>query len=190
MRGRFFLMLVGLLSAQVVQAQLHPDLPDPATINVPDVGTIDPKVQSEGYKFFYFHNPDITFADAVADIAECRSFLSKGAPPRVPGFIAWTEPVKRKVVTGPGLINAAYGPLGIGLSIGFNAALTAIIMPKMERGLRNNKLRRCMEPRGYARYPLPEASWQVLNEGDETKLILIQAKLATGPKPTTGKVEE
>ncbi len=187
---RSVMVVSWLVSASVCHAQSEPALPDPASLSVPDVTASDPKVQSDGYKFFYFYNPSVSFSEAALDIAECRSFLMSGAAPKVPGFIPWVEPVNRKIVRGPGMINAAYGPLGIALSIGINQGLAAIIMPKMERGLRNNKLRRCMEPRGYSRYALPEESWKTLNEGDEGKLILMQAKLASGPKPVLGEVKE
>lgn len=76
------------------------------------------------------------------------------------------------------------------LGVGIQAGLAAIIMPKIERGLRNNKLRRCMEPRGYKRFALSEASWKILNEGDEKQLVLMQAKLAIRPAPTQAEVVE
>ncbi len=66
----------------------------------------------------------------------------------------------------------------------------AIVVPKIERGLRNNKLRRCMEPRGYVRYALPETAWKQINEGDERSLVLMQAKLATGNRPQQSEVHE
>jgi len=186
MRGRLMIAAGLLACSGPLEAQTAEGLPDPATITVPDTSANDPEVLKEGYKFFYFNNPSVSFAEAAADIAECRSFLASGAPPSVPGFIPWTEPVKRKQNGGPGMFGATYGLIGVGITAG----LAAIIMPKMERGVRNNKLRRCMEPRGYARFALPEASWKVLNEGDEKQLILMQAKLASGPRPAQGEVTE
>lgn len=64
------------------------------------------------------------------------------------------------------------------------AAMAAIIMPKMQRGLDSNKMRRCMGTRGYDRYAIPEAAWNALNEGEEQQVLLMQAKLASGPKPS------
>ena len=185
MRGRLMIVAGWLACSGPLAAQTVADLPDPATITAPDTSASDPEVLKEGYKFFYFNNPSVSFSEAVADIAECRSFLANGAPPSVPGFIPWTEPVKRKQNRGGGFL-VAYGLLGVGVEAG----LAAIIMPKIERGLRNNKLRRCMEPRGYKRFALPEASWKILNEGDEKQLILTQAKLASGPQPANGEVTE
>lgn len=186
MRGRLMIAAGWLACSGPLAGQTVEGLPDPATITVPDTSASDPEVLKEGYKFFYFHNPSVSFAEASADIAECRSFLASGAPPSVPGFIPWTEPVKRKQNSGPGMFGATYGLIGVGITAG----LAAIIMPKMERGVRNNKLRRCMEPRGYSRFALPEASWKVLNQGDEKQLILMQARLASGPRPVLGEVTE
>lgn len=162
------------------QAAAQDALPDPATISVPDLASsTDPKVQKEGYKFFFFHNPSISFADAYADIAECRSFLARDGLATLPSFRPWVEPVKRKT--------KIYGASPYGL---VGAAMASIIVPKLERGQRNNKLRRCMTPRGYARYAIAEADWDRLNEGDEPAIIAMQAKLASGPKPSTAEVSE
>lgn len=158
-------------------------LPDPATVVPPDVAVVgNAKAIEDGHKFFYFHNPSVSFAEAYADIAECRGFLVTGAPAALPGFRPWVEPVRRD--TQP------YFP-GISLlDIAVRSAIGSIIVPKLERGLRNNKLRRCMEPRGYARYPAPETAWQTLNEGEEPRLIAMQAKLASGPQPAASQVTE
>lgn len=173
------LMLVGLMACGQAAAQDAP-LPDPATISAPEISpSIDPKVQKEGYKFFFFHNPSVSFAEAYADIAECRSFLARDGLATLPSFRPWVEPVKRKTQA---YAAAPYGLVG--------AAMASIIVPKLERGQRNNKLRRCMTPRGYARYAIAEADWDRLNEGDETAIVAVQAKLASGPKPSTAEVSE
>ena len=142
--------------------------PDPASVQLPDLGTITPEVIKEGGKFFAFVNPSLTYAQAYADVAECRSFLPTGIMRPLPSFVPWEEPSVRPPVV--------YRPVGLAAGI-----LVSIIMPKLERGQRNNKLRRCMGPRGYRRVAVPEAAWQALNEGDELQLIARQAKLATTP---------
>ena len=155
-------------------------LPDPAAINVPDIApSADPKGLKDGYKFFFFHNPTASFAEAYVDIAECRSFLVRDGVTTLPTFRPWVEPLKRKP---QGYTAGSYGLVG--------AAMASIIVPKLERGQRNNKLRRCMKPRGYARYAIAEADWDRLNDGDEATLIAMQAKLASGPKPSTTEVSE
>ena len=142
--------------------------PDPASVQLPDLGTITPEVIKEGGKFFAFVNPSLTYAQAYADVAECRSFLPTGIMRPLPSFVPWEEPSVRPPIV--------YRPVGLAAGI-----LVSIIMPKLERGQRNNKLRRCMGPRGYRRVAVPEAAWQALNEGDELQLIAKQAKLATMP---------
>jgi hypothetical protein len=147
-------------------------LPDPATITVPDVTpSADPKVHEEGYKFYYFHSPEVSFAEAYRDLKECRRYLITAGPAIVPGFIPWDEAHRRRVrETAP--------PFGLA-----GGVMAAMILPTMERGVRSDKMRRCMGTRGYDRYAIPEAAWKTLNYGDEEQLTLMQAKLASGPKP-------
>lgn len=177
------MMMVGvLIGAEPARAQTLPDpatIPDPASISVPDVTpSSDPKIKSDGYKFYYFHRSGTSFDDAYRDLTECRGHLVTGGAAAVPGFIPWDEAHQRKI---PQRIQP-YGLVG--------GALAAIILPKMERGARSNKMRRCMGTRGYARYAITEESWNRLNEGDERQLILMQAKLASGPKPVDQEVTE
>ena len=169
------LLLPLLLLAQPLPAawMIEPaaSLPDPAAVTAPDVTpSDDPKVAEQGYKFYYFHNPEVGFAEAWRDLSECRAHLAAAGPAKVPGFIPWDEAHRRET--------RAPAPSGL-----VGAALAAIIVPKLERGLRSNKMRRCMGTRGYVRYAIPEGAWNVLNEGEERQLILMQAKLASGPKP-------
>jgi len=155
--------------------------PDPASVTVPDVALpADPaaraKVLEDGYKFYYFHNGAVSFAEAWADLAECRAHLASGAPVMLPGFVPFGETVRRDVDYQP----SPYGLVG--------EAMVAIIAPKLERGLRSNKLRRCMGTRGYARFALSEQTWDQINEGDEPKVLAVQAKLASGPRPDAPEV--
>lgn len=171
-------VMLGLAIMAPSAAQAQEGLPDPDSISLPSVAADDPKVIKEGYKFFYFHRPENTFSEALADVAECRSFMHHGVYPPQSSFIPWVEPAKRPVRTD---------------YLDFNlvkTVLAAIILPKLNRGLDNNIVRRCMEPRGYKRYPLPEASWKAINEGEEVDNILKQAKLASGPAPTAPEVTE
>jgi len=55
---------------------------------------------------------------------------------------------------------------------------------------RSNKMRRCVGTRGYERYAIPEAAWDVLNAGDEAQLILMQAMLASAPRAQDEPVTE
>lgn len=174
-------VLAVLTAAVAAPLAAQSALPDPASVALPDVALpTDPaaraKVLEDGYKFFYFHSSSVSFAEAWADLAECRAHLASGAPAMLPGFVPFGETVRRDLAYQP----SPYGLVG--------EAMVAIIAPKMERGLRNNKLRRCMGTRGYARYAVAEPAWDQLNEGDEDKLLAMQARLASGPKPDAPEV--
>jgi hypothetical protein len=152
-------------------------IPDPSTVTVPDIGTTDPKVLANGYKFFVFHNPSVDFATAYADIAECRSFLPAGTGRILPSFTPWIaaappEPTQAGI--------NRYGLVG--------AAIGAIIAPKFTRGENNTVLRRCMETRGYVRYAVSETIWNALNDPKNPMMVAMQARLATGPKPPQPEV--
>lgn len=173
---RYAFLLTALVAMPgLAQPSLAPT--DPATVQLPDLGSTTPEVIKEGGKFFAFVNPSLTYAQAYEDIAECRSFLPTGVFRQLPSFVPWEEPSVRPPIV--------YRPVGLAAGI-----LVSIIMPKLERGQRNNKLRRCMGPRGYRRVAVPEAAWQALNEGDELQLIAKQAKLATMPGVQLHEVTE
>ena len=176
MKFRYAFMLAMLIATPALgNSSLSP--PDPTSVQLPDLSSTDPEVIDNGGKFFAFVNPSLTYAQAYVDIAECRSFLPTGVFRQLPSFVPWEEPSVRPPVV--------YQPVGLAAGI-----LVSIIMPKMERGQRNNKLRRCMGPRGYQRVAIPEAAWQMLNEGDELQLIAKQAKLATTPDLRLHEVTE
>lgn len=173
MKSSVFLCAVLVVLSVPANSEDIGPLPDPSTITVPDVTpSTDPKVKEDGYKFYYFHNPEVSFAEAHQDLVECRGHLFAGGAQQVPGFIPFGEEHRRVVYQRQ--------PMFPGL---FTAALAAIILPKMQRGLESNKMRRCMGTRGYERYAIPEKAFDVLNNGEEAQIILMQAKLASGPKP-------
>jgi len=172
-------LIVALLALAPALAVAQPALPDPATVAVPDVSVAgDQTTLKDGDKFFYFHRPDVSFADAYADIAECRSFLTQPTPVPLPAFRPWNEPVRQEAGT-------TYRPYPLAAAI-----FSALILPGLERGRDRSLMRLCMEPRGYARYPLPKAAWTSLNEGDVEAIIARQAKLASGPIPAAPQVVE
>jgi hypothetical protein len=173
------LMYLSVPSTAVAQEAAPLILPDPSTITVPDIApSSDPKVAKQGHKFFYFNNPDVTFEQAYEDFTECRRHLAKGAVIATPAFVPWVEPSVRKAKgerANTGLVGAFVG---------------SILINHLERGMRANKMRMCMEPRGYKRYAIKEASWQTLNEGDEAQILLMHAKIGSAPKPSSGEVAE
>ena len=180
------LRLAGTVAALVLcaaEAGAQEGLPDPASVTLPDMTFgDDPDVAENGYKFFFFHNPDIGFADAYTDVAECRGHLLTGAYLPLPSFVPWVESNKREVEAG---VNP-YGVVGVVVY----AAIASVIMPKMERGQRNNKMRLCMERRGYVRYAVDEAAYDALNSGEEANIVAMQAKLAVAPAPPVPQVTD
>ena len=168
---------VAVLSASTAGAQAL--LPDPDTVELPPMtfGT-DPEVAKNGYKFFFFHNASVSYAEAALDFAECHSQLATGSLLPLPGFVPWTEANNRASAQ----TTSPYGIVG--------SAIGAIIQPKLERGQRNNKMRLCMERRGYARYAIDEAAYDAIWEGEPVQIIAVQAKLATGPAPAAQEVTQ
>lgn len=157
------------------------NLPDPANIELPDLSANDPAVTKKGHKFFYFFNPTVSFSEAYEDISECRSYLVTGEVAMLPGFVPWVEEVA------PEEVKSGYGANPYGL---VGALIVALFQDGVNNGPSNNRLRLCMEPRGYARYPLTEDAWLALNKGDEPNIVAMQAKLASGPAPTVPQVTE
>lgn len=151
--------------------------PDPAKVTVPEIATSDPKALSNGNKFFVFHSQSVDFETAYTDISECRSFLPAAATSRVlPTFTAWGY------TTPSASTRSAPNPYGL-----VGDAILTFSAPALERGSNNVILRRCMETRGYVRYPVTEAVWKTLNDSNNPMTIAMQAKLASGPTPPQAK---
>ncbi|MGC6331175.1 hypothetical protein [Rhizorhabdus sp. FW153] len=172
-----FIGSMPLVSAAALAAD-NPRLPDPGSIEVPDISTSDPKVISNGYKFFVFHNPSVDFETAYSDIAECRSFLPAGMGRALPGFTPWIAAPKpdERVAQFP----HQYGLIGAGIE--------SIVAPKMQRGQDATISRRCLELRGYVRYAVTEAIWDTLNDPKNALAVAMQAKVAIGPKPSQPEI--
>lgn len=181
MRIRNGIMCVALCMGQPLFAQAsdavpssESKLPDPATITIPDLtGGRDPQVIKNGWKYFYFWRADTSFEQAHTDFVDCYRFLPKGGGNALlPGFGRWggSEDLKKTTTD----VNN-YGLVGV--------AIGAIIAGPLERRARQSRLRRCMEPRGYQRYPLQEIRWETLTDNFSSQSITLQAKAASGPRP-------
>lgn len=147
---------------------------DPATVAIPDLsGGRDPDTVRNGWKYFYFWRADTSFEEAFADISECYLFLPvRYAHPGTPMFAPWEERPSAEIV------RPSYQPYGL-----VGAAIGAIVAGPLERRARQSRLRRCMEPRGYQRYPLQERRWEQLTDNFSPASIAMQAKAASGPAP-------
>jgi hypothetical protein len=168
--GALAAALGGAASPAFAQADAPPD---PSSITLPDMTpTRDRRVIADGWKHFYFHKAGVTYAEAYADFAECYRFLPRGALlAGLPMFAPWRET--------PGGVEFRptnnYGLVGM--------AIAALVQGPLERRHRQSRMRRCMEPRGYVRYPLAEDAWRRLIDGYSRGSIALQALAASGPTP-------
>lgn len=171
---RAALAAAALVLPAAASAQEKPDLPDPATVTAPDVAaTPDAATVKNGYKYFFFYRADTDFAAAYADLQLCTQFTRNAGMQSVPGFVPWGE-AHRRPIPKPG--PSPYGLVG--------DIIGSMLAGPLMRGNCLNKMRRCMEPRGYTRYPISEDDWGKAHGDDERESLLIQAKLASGAKPS------
>lgn len=155
------------------QGTVSPSPVDPATIPMPNI-RFTPTRSDEGDfdKYFYFHRDDTDFATAYADLLECHG-LASGISLRVDG-------------------SPMAGPLVAPL-------VDAIVGSTLRRQLRRNNLRYCMQFKEYRVYGLPKAMWEAFNSqrdfaslepAEQRRLLGIQARVASGPRPQVGEVTQ
>lgn len=133
----------------------------------------DPKVAGDGWRHFYFHRAGTSYEEALADLTDCYRFteLSKswiGTPTYAP----WTER--------PRPVTEAPPPMYTGI---LPSLIGAALIKTQNRRATQSRLRRCMEPRGYQRYPLSEDDWKWLIADFSPTTLPLQAKYASGPAP-------
>lgn len=160
-------------------SQVYADV-DPATISMPALSFApDPSFEKDFDKYYYFNHEATDFKTALADLRDCDN-LSRGLASPF-GYMETPYPYN---LTPAGLIGGAIG----------NAMVAAIFGSAQVRAIRRINMRRCMFYKGYQRYGLPKDVWQAFNfeEGfgaiGETKrqiFLMQQAKVASGPKPST-----
>jgi len=148
-----------------------------AEIALPDLAVPNGKL-ADPHKYFLFHKPGVTVAQAEADFGFCWRFLAQAAPRGVPSFVPWGGPIP----AGP--------PQSYDNSSGLvGAVILSIIAGPLARSVRQTRMFRCMVPRGYARYRTSEAVWKQLNSDDALASIRLQARIAAGPVPPTPRIE-
>jgi len=169
-----FLASVMLLGAATNSLLAQQATPDPATITVPTLhNQRDSKVFDQGWKYFYFHRVGVSYEEAYADLLDCYRFLSLSQSWTVlPSFAPWSTRVNPN----------GYQPMPMyeGLLID---AIAPALQATQNRRARQSRLRRCLEPRGYLRYPLTETDWKLVVADFSPTALAVQAKLASGPIP-------
>lgn len=190
------LALLFLPLAGVAQAQAIKNEPPMREFSEEEIAAIEmpqlvfeetDKIRGDYEKYFYFHREGNSFNQAFADVSECDA-LSSG--------LSYYNGISSAQMTQHMM---QYGALagGIGGAIG-SVMADAIFGSAERRKQRRLNLRNCMFYKGYDRYGLDKDLWQTFNfeEGltrenakDREKAILMQAKVAAGPKPEQEAIE-
>jgi hypothetical protein len=154
---------------------------DPASIEMPELA-FEPTPEIEGNygKYHYFHRTGTDFDTAYADILECDGYSR--------GFTHFNGPV------------GATNPYGGGIAGALaDSMIDAIAGSAERRRLRRVNMRTCMQFKGYRVYGLPERLWDRFNftEGlnavdapRRARMLLVQARVASGPTPTVGEITQ
>ena len=151
--------------------------PDPAGITLPDLSPPPGESANDpDPKYYYFRMDGVSYADAYADFSECYRYLpTAGAWSLLPMFAPWRET--------PGVETIQptnnYGLVGMGIA--------ALFLGSLQRKARQAPVRRCLETRGYVRYPLTEKAWKELIDGYSERSIAMQAKAASMPASGSGR---
>ncbi|HEX8624027.1 MAG TPA: hypothetical protein VF782_03000 [Allosphingosinicella sp.] len=146
--------------------------PDPAAIEVPDLNfTPTPAIERDFDKYFYFHRGGTELGTALADFRECDAY-ARGISLRADG-----------------------GPNGLLAG----AATDAIFGAAQRRDIARRNLRVCLGFKEYRRYGLPKSIWDRIHsvrapgesaEARRQRLLLLQARIASGPQPRVGVIAE
>lgn len=154
--------------------------PDPATVTAPAITNgRDPAIVEDGWKHFYFHRADTSYAVAFADLEDCYRFLPVpyASGVTMPAFAPWRARADNKSFRP---VTSIYGPVG--------DIIGAMVAGPIERRARQSRMRRCMEPKGYQRFPMSEDAWKAAVNHYSPATLAIQAKLASGPRPDADPV--
>lgn len=154
-----------------------------AEIPMPELEFEYASVDADNFeKYFYFHREDTSFSVAYADILECDS-LGSG----INYYLSGNDAAMNSAIAQYGFAGAIGGAIGAALA-------DAIFGSAERRRLKRINIRNCMFYKGYDRYGLEKDLWQEFhfeeglnreNAEDREAALLQQARVASGPKPTT-----
>ena len=171
-----------------------PPAVDPAAVAPVDVRFTPTAEDQEGFeKYFFFHRDNTDFATAYADLNECDSYARAVGPSskyEPTNSVVWA--MQQQMIAQYGMAGAAGGAIG-GIIGGIIAAEMAAAE---QRKMRRKTMRTCMGFKEYQAYGLSKPLWQTFNS-DSTSLkeelrvqyLQMQAKIASGPKPSVGQIQ-
>lgn len=166
---------------------------DPAAVTAVDIN-FTPTADDQGSfdKYFFFHREDTDFATAYADLNECDSYARALGPSVNYGASPFIQAMQNQMIAQYGLAGAAGG--AIGGAIG--GLIAAEIQAAEQRKMRRRIMLTCMSFKEYHAYGLPKALWQSINsdsaslkEESRISYLQMQAKLASGAKPSIGLIQ-
>lgn len=179
---------VAMAAAQPASAQAAPAQDaavDPAKVPMPNLAFTPNKEDEDNYdKYFYFHRAETNFEEAYEDLRECDAY-ARGM--RYHAGTVTHIPMNYGILAGT-----------VGSALGSMAA-DAIFGSAERRKHRRINLRTCMGYKEYTAYGLRKELWTKFNfeEGlssvEESKrlaFLQMQAKVASGAKPTVGEIVE
>jgi len=160
---------------------------DPEKVPMPKLGfTPDAEIERNYFKYHFFHREGTDFATAYSDLQECDAY-ARGLAFRAGG---------PSYVPVPATIAGAVGG-AIGGMIG-SALADAIFGSSQRRQQRRVIMRTCMGYKDYKTYGLPKNLWTEFNfsegnkappEDQRQKMLQMQARAASGPKPAIGEIK-
>lgn len=152
---------------------------DPAAIPMPDLAfTPTPEIEANYDKYFVFNRADTDFATAYADLSECDGFA--------------------RGLTHFGGVGGAAAPLGIIGGAIADIGSDLIYGSAERRRERRYNMLTCMRFKDYRVFGLPKAIWETFNfeegnnrvpERERQRMLRIQARVASGPRPAVGEVQ-
>ena len=162
MRGSVLAGIAGTLLAAASPAACAGVQGQPAEGNVPDLSFAPTPAIERGYdKFFVYHREATDFPTAYADLKECDAYAR-----------------------------------GISLHVAAAGALTALVVDAIvgaaqRHDISRRNMRTCMRFKEYRHYGLSEALWKRIglepasgSPGEAERVIRLQARIASGPRPT------
>ena len=171
------IVVIGLTGTALAQTPLNLETVSAADLNF----EIEEKHSEEFHKYFYFHRSGVSFEAAKAEIGECYEYRNGPAGMEgqfiniVPTFVSLSE----KQVNVPYVQNEAGL---VGMVIGDIVSASLVLKNQGQR------MRKCMEYKGYDRYGLSKDLWKQITNIDAATYIDVHARIASGPAPSAEKI--